>query len=196
MDIEGTQSPSQSDDDNLQVEELDDDALTVHHVGLVYGCNNDNVYVPTSAEVYDSIDQDCLFATANNNDNTPSDDTPAFLGMVLTANDDNDDDELAEPEREDMNDEDLQHLPRGFDVNNPTNILATAIHQVALEHTSTEAAAEGWFESVRAKLKSAEFTRLPNIKSYTVCLRWNPVQSNHLWDELSTPASTTTILDQ
>ena len=36
---------------------------------LAYGCNNDNVYIPTSAEVYDSIDQDRLFATDDDNDN-------------------------------------------------------------------------------------------------------------------------------
>ena len=48
--------------------------------------------------------------------------------------------------------EDLQRLPRRFDVNSPTNILATALHQVALTRTSTEAEAEGWFESVRVKL--------------------------------------------
>ena len=49
MDTEGNQSPSQSDDGNLQVEEPDDDPLTVRHIGVAHGCNNDNVYIPTSA---------------------------------------------------------------------------------------------------------------------------------------------------
>ena len=89
------------------MEELDNDALTVHHIGVAYRCNNDNVYIPTSAEVYDSIDQDHLFAPADNNNNTPSDKAPAFLGMVLTTNDDNDDDKVPEPEHEDMDDKDL-----------------------------------------------------------------------------------------
>ena len=124
---------------------------TVRHVGVAHGCNNDNVYIPTSAEVYDSIDQDRLFATDDDNDNASSDPAPAFLGMVLTANDDDNDDKV--PEQEEMDDGDSQQLPRGFDVNSPTNILATAIHQVALARTSTEAEAEGWFESVRAKLR-------------------------------------------
>ena len=103
----------------------------------------------------------CLLGTDSNLDNQANDDnksavlidTPAFLGMVPTANDDNDDDEIPEPEQEEMDDDNSQQLPRGFDVNSPTNILATAIHQVALARTSTEAAAEGWFESVRAKLR-------------------------------------------
>ena len=129
MDAEGNESPSQPDDGNFQLEEPDNNALTVHHVGVAYGCNDDNVYIPTSAEVYDSIDQDHLFAPTDNN-NTSSDEAPVFLGMVLTANDDDDDDddEAPESEPEDMDDDNPEPLPRGFDVNNPINVLATAIH--------------------------------------------------------------------
>ena len=72
--------------------------------------------------------------------------------MVLTAND-NDNDDKPEPEQEGMDEEDLQQLLCGFNSNNPTNVLATAIHQVALVPTWIEAGAEGWFESVRAKLR-------------------------------------------
>ena len=114
-------------------------------------CNND--YIPTSAEVFDSIiDQDRLFATDDDDNDKSSDPAPAFLGMVLTANDDNDDDE-PEPEQEGMDEDNLQQLLPGFDINSLTNILATAIHQAALVCTLTEAEAEGWFESVRAKFR-------------------------------------------
>ena len=71
--------------------------------------------------------------------------------MVLTANVDDDDEPQSEPE--DMDDNDPEPLPIGFDVNDPANVLATAIHQAALDRTSLDAAAESWFESVRAKLK-------------------------------------------
>ena len=91
------------------MEEPGNDTSTVRHVGVAYGCNNDNVYIPTSSEVYVSIiDQDQLFATDDDNDDEPSDDAPAFLGMVLTANDDNDE---SESEHEDMVDNEPEQLP-------------------------------------------------------------------------------------
>ena len=103
--------------------------------------------------MYDYINQDHLFAPTDNNDSTLSEEAPAFLDMVLTANDNNDDDEAPESEPKDMDNDNQEPLPRGFDDNNPTKILAMAINQAALARTSTEAGAESWFESVRAKLK-------------------------------------------
>ena len=104
-------------------------------------------------EVHSYFDQDHLFTPTDDSNSTLSEEAPAFLGMIFTTNDDNDDDEAPESEPKDMDDEDQEPLPCGFDVNNPTNILATAIHQAALVRTSTEAGAESWFESVRIKLK-------------------------------------------
>ena len=131
MDTEGNASPSQPDDGNTKLEEPDDDALTLHHVGVAYGYDNDYIYIPTSAEVYNSIDQDHLFAPTDDNNITLSEKAYAFLGMVLTANDDDDE---TESEPEDMDDNDPEPLLIGFDVNNPINILATAIHQGRLDH--------------------------------------------------------------
>ena len=44
--------------------------------------------------MYDSIYQDHLFASTNDDNITVSKETPAFLGMVLTANDDDNEPEL------------------------------------------------------------------------------------------------------
>ena len=135
---------------NTKLEKPDNSALTLHYIGVAYGYNNDDVYIPTSAEVYNSIDQDHLFSPTNDNNITLSEEEPAFLGMVLTANDDDDE---PESEPEDMDDNEPEPLPVGFDVNDPINVLATAIHCASLDQTSSEATAESWFESVRAKLK-------------------------------------------
>ena len=112
--------------------------MTLHHVGVAYGCDNDNVYIPTSAEVYDSIDQYPLFAPTDDNNITLSEEAPVFLGMVLIVNVDDGADSQSEPE--DMDDNDPEPLFIGFDVNDPINVLATAIHQATLDRTSEEAA--------------------------------------------------------
>ena len=142
MDTEDNESPSQPDDSDTKSEEPDNSISTLHHIGVAYGYDNDDVYIPTSAEVYNSIDQDHLFARTNDNNITLNEEAPAFLGMVLTAND-NDNEPESEPE--DMNDIDSEPLPIGFDVNDPINVLAMAIHCAALDQTSSEAVAESLY---------------------------------------------------
>ena len=106
--------------------------------------------------MYDYINQDHLFSPTDKNNSTLNEEASAFLGMVLTTNDDSDDVEAPESEPKDMDDDNQEPLPCGFDVNNSTNILATAIHQAALARTSTEAGVESWLVSVRAKLKKMQ----------------------------------------
>ena len=69
----------------------DDDAPTQHehYVGVLVGCDNDSSYIPTSGEFYDSIDQDQLFPD-NSDDSTINGDLPAFLGMVVAEDSDDD----------------------------------------------------------------------------------------------------------
>ena len=69
----------------------DNDAPTQHKhcVGVLVGCDNDSSYILTSEEVYDSIDQDQLFAD-DDDDSTIGGDLPAFLGMVVGEDSDDD----------------------------------------------------------------------------------------------------------
>lgn len=67
---EGSESPSLVVDDNFESEGPDDAALTYHHVGVIYGYDDNNVYIPTLAEVFDYIDQDHLFTHDDNNELT------------------------------------------------------------------------------------------------------------------------------
>ena len=61
-----------------------DDAPTQHKhcVGVLVGCDNDSTHIPTSEEIYDSIDKDKLFAD-NDDESTIGGDLPAFLGMAV-----------------------------------------------------------------------------------------------------------------
>ena len=123
---------------------------------LEYQIQNHNApgtYWNNVDEVYGYFNQDHLFTPTDNNNSTTNEEAPAFLGMTLTANDGDDDDETPESGTKDMDDEDQETLPHGFDVNNPSNILATAIYQAALARTSTDAGSKSWLKSVRVKLK-------------------------------------------
>ena len=78
-----------------------------HCVGVLVGCDNDSTYIPTSEEVYDSINQDRLFADDNDDDLTVGGKIPAFLGMALAHN---------------VNDDD------SFDKTDETNIILSALY--------------------------------------------------------------------
>lgn len=36
----------------------DQDISSQYHIGVLCGCDNDNIHIPTLADVFDSIDQD------------------------------------------------------------------------------------------------------------------------------------------
>ena len=55
MDTEDNESPSQPDDSDTKSEEPDNSISTLHHIGVAYGYDNDDVYIPTSAEVSQMI---------------------------------------------------------------------------------------------------------------------------------------------
>ena len=125
METEGNESPSQVEDDNFESEKPDNSASTFHHVGLLCGYNNNGVYILSSAEVFDTIDQDHLFAHGNEGNFTVNEEAPAFLGMVLSAGDNNG---KPESEPDDIIDNEPEQVLIGFDVNDPVNILAMALH--------------------------------------------------------------------
>ena len=110
------ESPSVSTGGNNEWENPgNDDAPTQHEhcVGVLVGCDNDSSYIPTSGEVYDSIDQDRLFAD-NGDDSTIEGDLPVFLGMVVAE--DSDDDSSSN---------------KIFDKTNDVNIMLHALYRAA-----------------------------------------------------------------
>ena len=56
MDTKGNESPSYVEDGNFESEEPDDAASTIHYVGVLCKYNDNDVYIPSSAEVFNSID--------------------------------------------------------------------------------------------------------------------------------------------
>ena len=120
METEGNESPSQVEDGNFKSEEPDNAALT-----LLCGYNNDDVYIPSSTKVFDSIDQDHLLSHSNEDDCTVNEETLVFLGMVLSVDDTND---KPESKPDDIIDNEPEQVSIGFDVNNPVNIFATTLH--------------------------------------------------------------------
>ena len=134
----GTQeSPSvDTEGSNGQENPGDDDAPTQqeHCVGVLMGCDNDATYIPTSEEVYYSIDQDRLFAD-DDDDSAIGDDLPAFLGLTVTGGDSS----VGSSSDE------------SFDTTNELNILLHALYRAARAQNKTMAGAESWFEAVSAK---------------------------------------------
>ena len=93
VDAVGEQSPSLVTRGNSEWKDLDKDETSTQHqhcVSVLVGCDNDSNCISTSEEVYDSINQDQLFAD-NDNNSTTTGKLPAFLGIAL-ARDENDDD--------------------------------------------------------------------------------------------------------
>ena len=142
VDTEDNESPSFVVGGNSDLEELDDKALTHHHVGVLCGYDN-NIYIPTLVEVFDSINQDHLFAFDDDDELTVNEEIWAYLGIVLPVEDDNDNEFESESDT--------------FDVNNLQNIFTSALYRVLVAKTSSEAAAESWFEAVDVKLKFVTF---------------------------------------
>ena len=99
----------------------DDDTPTQqeHCVGVLVGCDNDATYIPTSEEVYYSIDQDRLFADDDDN-STIGGDLPAFLGMAVTE----------DSSVDDSSDE-------FFDATDKLNIMLHALYRAARAQTRT-----------------------------------------------------------
>ena len=123
VDTEGNESPSLVAGDNSELEEPDDAASTHYHVGVLYGYDNDDVSIPTLAEVFDSIDQDHLFAWS----------------CLLSVEDDSDNESKSKS--------------NAFDVNNLQSIFISALYKVTVAKTSSEAAAKSWFEAVDVKFE-------------------------------------------
>ena len=84
-----------------------------------------------------------------------NEETLGFVGMILSADDNNNNEPESDPD--DIIDNEPEQEPIGFDVNNPGNIFATALHQAALARTLSEAGAESWFEAVNMKFKICNF---------------------------------------
>ena len=85
IDTEGNASPSQESDGNTETDLPDNDVPTEHQVGVLLGCDINDVYIPISTKVFDSIGQDHLFAQDDNN-LTVNEEVLALLGMVLSEN--------------------------------------------------------------------------------------------------------------
>ena len=130
MDTEGSNERENPDDDDAPTQHK-------HCVGVLVGCDNDATYIPTSEEVYYSIDQDRLFAD-DNDDSTIDGDLPAFLGMAVTEDSSVDDssDEI-------------------FDATNELNIMLHALYRAARERKRTMTEAKNWFKVVSAKFAIA-----------------------------------------
>ena len=111
-------------------------------------CDNDSTYIPTSEEVYDSIDQNRLFADDENDDSTVSNEFSAFLGMVLTEDTDDTDDFDSD----------------SFDETDEINIILSALYQAARASTSSPASAKNWFEAVDVKF---DIAGICNALTYT-----------------------------
>ena len=128
---------------NSELGYLDDTASTQHHVGVLCGYD-DNIYIPTLAEVFDSVDQDHLSSCDDDDDDDELivyNDMPAFLGMVLSENEDF------------ANDSDNESKSISFNVTNPKDIFNSALFWLAIAKTSLETAAESWFEAVDVKFE-------------------------------------------
>ena len=82
IDTEGDTSPSQDSDDDAEAELPDDDVLTEHYVDILVGRDNNDVYIPTLVEVFDSIDHDYLL-TQDDDKLTVNEEVPVFLERIF-----------------------------------------------------------------------------------------------------------------
>ena len=65
---------------------LDKNVSSQYHIGILCRCDNDDVHIPFSADVFDSIDQDQIFACNEDDELTINEETPASLDMILSEN--------------------------------------------------------------------------------------------------------------
>ena len=150
LDTEGNENPSLVSGGNFESEGPDNIALTLHHVGVICEYDDNDVYILTLIEVFDSIDQDHLFAHDDDDQLTVNEEIPAYLGMVLSIEDDSDNESKSKP---DPRYNESKPKPSPFDVDDPENIFASTLFQATVSKTSSEVGAESWFEAVNIKFE-------------------------------------------
>ena len=84
VDTGGSESPSLVAGGNSELGQPDDIASTLHHIGVLCGYDNNSIYMPSLAEVFDSIDQDHLYAHDSDDELTVNEEMLAFLGMFFS----------------------------------------------------------------------------------------------------------------
>ena len=134
VDTADDKNPTLTSDGINETQLPDEDVSSQYHIGVLCGCDSDDVHIPTLADVFDYINQDRLFACDDDNELTINEEIPAYLGMVLSENEDTTDNNNDGPEP--------------FDPNNPINVFTSALYHLAIALKPLELNAENWFETV------------------------------------------------
>ena len=114
----------------------------------------------TKITIYNPSSDQSVMPTHDNFD-TWNEQTPGFVGMTLTTDNNNEDDETSENESRDTNNMDDGDF---FDESNETNIILSALYQAAHSRTSSPAGDKNCFEAVSVKFA---ITNIRHASTYT-----------------------------